>query len=57
MIRGCQLTQIVVAAKLRIADHLKNGPVTVRQLATLIHLEAVWPNRGFGTGRTENDMD
>lgn len=36
MIRGYQLTQIVsVAAKLRIADHLKNGPVTVRELATL----------------------
>jgi hypothetical protein len=36
MVLGYQLTQIIhVAAKLRIADHLKDGPVAVRELATL----------------------
>lgn len=36
MLRGYQLTQLIyVAAKLGIADHLKNGPLSVSELATL----------------------
>jgi hypothetical protein len=36
MVLGYQLIQLIyVAAKLRIADHLKNGPLRVRELATL----------------------